>query len=154
MWDFTPSYPVRLCGINLRHISPVVWDWTEGVIPYLTEALVSDLAMDLYMHTSFKLWIAEYYAPQVYPRYQSAKFKKLFGDSPFQFFPTNWASFFEERGWVKMEMRYLYDEGERLDRKFLLPLWAKFLKFIIGAQKILQSTRVSAYIVYEKKNPI
>ena len=31
MWDFTPQYPVRLCGICLRHISPSVWDWTEGL---------------------------------------------------------------------------------------------------------------------------
>lgn len=124
---------------------------TEGVIPYLTESLVTDLANDLKTHSNFKLWIAEYYSPQIYPRYQSTEFRKLLGDSPFQFFPADWFSHFENSGWTKKEMRYLYDEAEKLGRKFPLPWWASLLKFVVGQEKIIHNTRVSAYIVYEKK---
>ncbi len=133
-----------------RRVGPAII-LTEGVIPYLTEALVSDLANDLKEHSNFKLWIGEYYAPQVYVRFQSAEFRQLLGDAPFQFFPRDWLAFFENRGWIKKEMHYLYDEGEKLGRKFPLPWWASLVKFVVGREKILQNTRVSAYLVFERK---
>jgi methyltransferase (TIGR00027 family) len=124
---------------------------TEGVIPYLTESLVCDLATDLKRYSNFKLWIAEYHSPLVYARFQSPKFSKLLGDSPFQFFPADWLAFLERCGWSKKEMRYLYDEAEKLGRKFPLPWWASLLMHVIGKQKIIEKSRVSAYIVYERK---
>jgi len=124
---------------------------TEGVIPYLTEYSVSGLANDIKDQSNFELWIAEYYSPEVYPRYQSAKFKGLLGDAPFQFFPTEWFSFFEDAGWRKKEMHYLHDEAEKHNRKFPLPWWASILRIIIGEKRMMKGMRkFSAYIVFEK----
>ncbi|MEK6749950.1 MAG: SAM-dependent methyltransferase [Pseudomonadota bacterium] len=133
-----------------RSIGPAII-LTEGVIPYLTESVVSDLANDLYLHPNFKLWVAEYYSPLVYPRYQTEAFKKSLGRAPFQFFPADWFAFFEKSGWVKKEMDYLYDEGERLGRKFPLPWWVNLLMYVAPKEKIIQNARVSAYMVFEKK---
>lgn len=123
---------------------------TEGVIPYLTETQVGELAQDLHAQDNFKLWIGEYYSPSVYPRYQSEAFKKRLGNSPFQFFPTDWFGFFRDRGWREKEVLYLYDEAEKLGRLFPLPWWVKLLGLFISKEKIRANTRVSAYIVYLK----
>lgn len=124
---------------------------TEGVIPYLNEDSVCRLANDIKKQSNFKLWIAEYYSPEVYPRYQSAKFKDLLGDSPFQFFPVDWFLFFKNCGWAPKEMDYLYDVAEKHHRKFPLPWWASVLRFVIGDKKMMKRVRTfSAYIVFEK----
>lgn len=125
---------------------------TEGVIPYLDEPSVSSLANDIKDQSNFKLWITEYYSPEVYPRYQSPKFKSLLGDSPFQFFPSHWFSFFENCGWIQKEMKYLFDVAEKHNRQFPLPWWASLLRCIIGEKRMMKNIRkFSAYIVFEKK---
>lgn len=123
---------------------------TEGVVPYLNESAVSELATDLNSHSNFKLWISEYYTPSVYSRYQSKEFVQKMGNSPFQFFPQNWFEFFKKSGWEQQEIHFLYDEGEKRNRKFPLPWWAKILMLFVNKQKILENVRVNAYVVYKK----
>lgn len=124
---------------------------TEGVTPYLSEGSVRSLANDIQAQSNFKLWIAEYYSPDLYPRYQSPKFKSLLGDSTFQFFPADWFSFFNDCGWTQKEKHYLYDEAEKHKRKFPLPWWASILRTIIGEKRMMKSIRkFSAYIIFEK----
>ncbi len=163
--DQKPKCKLERIGLNLSHqaareklfdelnhrIGPALI-LTEGVIPYLNEDSVGSLANDIKTQSNFKLWIAEYYSPEVYPRYQSPKFKGLLGNSPFQFFPADWFSFFEDCGWAQKEMHYLYDEAEKHKRKFPLPWWASILRFIIGENRMMKDIRkFSAYIVFEKK---
>ncbi len=147
---FNKAERERLFGeLNHRVASALIL--TEGVIPYLNEDSVSNLASDIKSQSNFKLWITEYYSPEVYPRYQSPKFKSLLGDSPFQFFPTDWFSFFENCGWTQKETKYLYDEAEKHNRHFPLPWWASLLGFIIGKKRMMKNIRkFSAYIVFEK----
>lgn len=134
-----------------RRVGPAII-LTEGLIPYLTESAVNSIANDIIAQSSFELWITEYYSPEVYPRYQSPKFQNLLGESRFQFFPADWFSFFENGGWVKKEMKYLYDEAIRHNRKFPLPWWASFLRFIFGEERMMKNIRkFSAYIVLEKR---
>lgn len=124
---------------------------TEGVIPYLDEAAVSSLANEIKQQSRFKLWITEYYSPEVYPRYQSPKFNKRLGSSPFQFFPVDWLAFFEQHGWKQKEIKYLHDEALKHKRKFPLPWWASALRFIVGEKRIIHKVRkYSAYLVFEK----
>ncbi len=122
---------------------------TEGVIPYLSEEMVRELAEDLKAQEKVKYWITEYYSPNVYARYKSPKFKKLFRGSPFQFYPENWFLFFAKSGWAQKEIRYLYDEGEKLGRRFPFPTWASLIKLVV-AKKMVEYVRVGAYLVFEK----
>jgi methyltransferase (TIGR00027 family) len=122
---------------------------TEGVIPYLTEALVRDLATHLKEYSNFKLWISEYYDPKLYPRFQAKGFQKLLGDSPFRFFPADWFSFFKNCGWEKKEIRYLYDEGDRVGRPFPLPWFASLIQWVFGKKAMAKHVRLQAYVVFE-----
>ena len=124
---------------------------TEGVTPYLDEASMRGLAHDLQSQSNFQLWINEYYSPEVYPRFQSQQHKTLMGNSPFQFFPSDWFSFFEECGWTRKEMKYLCDEASQRHRGFPLPRWVTWLKWILGQDNMMKRIRTfTAYTVLEK----
>jgi len=134
-----------------RRVGPAII-LTEGVIPYLTENSVSSMANDIKDQSNLKLWITEYYSPEVYPRYQSPKYQNLLGESRFQFFPVDWFAFFQNDGWAKKEMKYLYDEAASHNRKIPLPWWASVLRFLFGEERMMKNIRkYSAYIVFEKR---
>ncbi len=123
---------------------------TEGVIPYLDEPVVRELAGDLHGPENFRRWISEYYSPAVYPRYRSPQFQQLLNDAPFRFFPDDWFSVFASGGWQRSEMRYLVDEGLRRGRRFPVPWWANLLRLFVGQEKFLEKIRLTAYVVFEK----
>ncbi len=124
---------------------------TEGLIPYLTEDSVGSLARDIHCQANFTLWLTEYYSPELYPRFQSQNFRGLLGDTPFQFFPPDWFSFFKDCGWEKKEMKYLYDEAKKHNRNFPLPWWATILRIVFGEKKVGRRLRkLSAYIMFAK----
>jgi len=125
---------------------------TEGVVPYLAEEEVRSLASDLWEQPSFALWICEYYSPATYPRYQSPKFRKRLGNAPFRFFPEDWFALFEQCGWSRKEMRYLYDEARLHRRNFPLPWWLNLLRSVVGEEKMMGPLRtLQAYAVLEKQ---
>jgi methyltransferase (TIGR00027 family) len=123
---------------------------SEGVIPYLTEQMVAELAADLKASGSIKFWIAEYYAESLYPRFQAPSFTKLLGNAPFRFYPKDWFGFFAQAGWIPKEKRYLFDEGEKLRRPFPLPWWANIIKAMANRDKFAERMRMQAYVLYEK----
>ncbi len=124
---------------------------TEGVIPYLSEAAVAELASELRDQANFELWITEYYSPEVYRVFQSPQMKRLLGDSPFVFFPKDWFGFFRNCGWQQKEICYLFDEGKKHDRQFPLPWFPDLLRKIFGEEFMAKRIRQSfAYVVFEK----
>ncbi|PIS09923.1 MAG: SAM-dependent methyltransferase [Bdellovibrio sp. CG10_big_fil_rev_8_21_14_0_10_47_8] len=137
-----------LAELNQRVESAIVL--TEGVLPYLTEEMVAELASDLKSCSHFHHWIIEYYAPELYRRFRSQGFKKLLGNSPFQFFPKDWFLFFKNLGWQQKEIRYLYDEGENLNRKFPLPKIFALLMLFSSKAKLAQRLRLQAYLILER----
>lgn len=137
-----------LSELNSR-ISPAVL-LTEGVIPYLTEDVVRDLAENLRQIQKFELWITEYYSPKLYRIFQGKKFKESLGDSPLQFFPEDWFAVFEGCGWQQKEIHYLYDEGERLGRRFPVPWFIALLRAFVNKEAFARSMRLQAYTVLQK----
>ena len=112
--------------------------------------MVQELAEDLGRVENFKLWIAEYYSPKLYAGFQSEKFSGSLGSSPFQFFPPDWISFFEHCGWIEKETRYLFDEGEKVGRRFPLPVWGKVLRAFMGSERFARGLRLQAYVVFQR----
>lgn len=168
--DQQPNFPLERIGLDLsnqtereqifnalneRTMGPAII-LTEGVIPYLSEESVCSLATAIHKQSNFKLWISEYYAPEMYPRFQNKKFKAMLGESPFKFFPSNWFSFFEGCGWNQKEIAYLYDIAKQNRRKFPLPWWAAIMKLFLGEKMMSGVSKLSAYVVFEKKpsNPV
>ena len=123
---------------------------TEGVIPYLSENIVQELAHDLQSCSQFRYWIIEYYDPKLYPRFQAKSFKKLLRGAPFEFFPQNWFGFFEKCGWIKKEMTYLFDVGEENHRPFPIPFWLRPIRWIAPKEKWAEKLRLQGYAVMEK----
>jgi methyltransferase (TIGR00027 family) len=98
---------------------------TEGVAPYLTEADVADLARDLRREEKISYWIIDYFSPQAL-RYGEKLRAKFMRNAPFQFRPADWFGFFDGHGWRAREVRYIFEEGERLNRPVPLPWHVKF----------------------------
>lgn len=124
---------------------------TEGVIIYLNEKSVSELAEDLSAQNHFQFWIAEYLSKEIYRYFQGGRRAKKMKNAPFQFSPKHWFEFFEKFSWMPNKIRYLPEEGLRLHRPMPLPWWAKFLIPFMSPKKKKFFLQQMAYVVFEKK---
>lgn len=119
---------------------------TEGVIPYLSESDVADLADDLRTQPAFVYWIVDYFSPQVMPYIQKARRTQMM-NAPFQFSPKDWYGFFSEHGWGQHEVRYLAEESLKRGRKVPQPLLARIFSLIMPPKKKREMQRFLAYVV-------
>ncbi|MBX2989107.1 MAG: class I SAM-dependent methyltransferase [Bdellovibrionaceae bacterium] len=126
---------------------------TEGVIPYLHEQQVAELAEDLRAHPGFRFWIAEYFAKESYRHLQSPARMKQMRNAPFVFFPEDWFGFFKTHGWVPRDIKYLDEESLRLGRPVPLPWWAKLFVPFMSAARRLNFRRFRAYVLFERDFP-
>jgi methyltransferase (TIGR00027 family) len=126
---------------------------TEGVIPYLTNEQVGQLADDLHALDHAAYWIAEYHSPRVQRYRQRSALSKKLQNAPFRFMPADWFGFFAERGWRAKEIRYLAEEAERLRRPIELPLMARAIMTVraIFASRAARADfkKFSAYVLLE-----
>ena len=76
-------------------------------------------------------WIDDYFSQQAL-RYGRKLRTRFMRNAPFQFEPTNWFAFFDERGWRALEVRYIAEEAERLGRPIPLPLRLKLWLTFVG----------------------
>jgi methyltransferase (TIGR00027 family) len=125
---------------------------TEGLIPYLTEEQMGQLADDLFAQKSFLYWIGEYLSPLVYDSIKTktkvAKMKK----APFVFFPKDWFGFFASHGWIAKDIRYMPAEGHKLNRRFPAPWWGVFMYLISSKKRKSAFKKMSAFVLYTKKS--
>jgi methyltransferase (TIGR00027 family) len=94
---------------------------TEGVILYLDEDEVADLAQNLKSVASY--WIVDYLSPLARafrPKGMTDRMKS----APLKFQPADWMGFLEAQGWRCRELRYLSDEGDARNRRVEFPFWA------------------------------
>jgi hypothetical protein len=104
---------------------------TEGVVPYLTETDVTGLAGDLRREEKIRYWITDYFSPQAIRSGDKLR-AKFMRNAPFQFKPADWFGFFGALGWRPAEVRFVWEEGERLKRPIPLPLRVKLLLALAG----------------------
>ena len=98
---------------------------TEGVVPYLDPEEVGALADELRALASARYWIVDYFSPAVH-RFRR-RVRRRMANAPFKFTPSDWLGFFAQHRWQCSEMRYLWDEGQRLGRPMRLPFLARVL---------------------------
>lgn len=104
---------------------------TEGVVPYLTEADVAELAEDLRQTEQVRFWIVDYFSPLAV-RYSEKMRARFMRNTPFRFAPEDWYGFFDRNGWQVREIRYLAEEAERIGRPLPLPLLLKLRVRLAG----------------------
>ena len=118
---------------------------TEGVVPYLTEQQVADLAGDLKAQPRFAYWISEYFTAQAYRFIRAASRRRQMVNAPFQFLPVDWLGFFAQHGWVKQDIRFGSDVSIRFRRRPPMPWWARFVIHFVSREKLRQGMRASGY---------
>lgn len=126
---------------------------TEGVIPYLSVEQVAGLAEDLKAQSSFRRWIVDYFSQETLRWRKRAAFQRAMQNAPFLFEPKDYLGFFEEHGWRPTEIRYLWDEGRRLNRRPPIP-WIAMLRFaftslFMSKQRRDARRKSAAYVLLE-----
>lgn len=120
---------------------------TEGVVLYLTEEQVADLATDLHHVSSISYWIVEYLHPAVYPYLQSSERVKKMKNAPFQFFPTDWIGFFKQHGWTQQDLAFHGELGLKLKRPMPLPKRAFLFKLFAPKAMMERTKRASGFLL-------
>ena len=123
---------------------------TEGVTPYLSNDEVASLADDLKNFPIFKLWVVDYVSAAWATYARRGRFKRDMRNAPFKFSPMDWFAFFKTHGWKVKELRYLFPEAERLNRRFEAPLWMKILFLFTTKKKREEIARMSGYALLER----
>ncbi|NOT78060.1 MAG: class I SAM-dependent methyltransferase [Bacteriovoracaceae bacterium] len=167
---FTPNCQLKRIAIDLTDIdkrkkflteisdkSKNILVLTEGVIPYLTNKQAESLACDLYALQNFKLWITEYYSPEILKFLRTPKRLKQMENSPFLFYPDHWFNFFKERGWKEEVTKYFGIETLKYGRTPPTPGWIKELiikdesiENIAKHQKLIQT--YLGYSLYQRND--
>jgi methyltransferase (TIGR00027 family) len=123
---------------------------TEGVVPYLSNDDVAELADDLRQMKKVRFWVIDYFSPQAL-RYGEKLRARFMRNAPFQFEPKDWFGFFEQRGWHAKQVRYISEESERLGRPIPLPLfmkvWMKLAGVLLSRARREQMKRFAAYVL-------
>jgi methyltransferase (TIGR00027 family) len=141
----------RACGHGRRVL--VV---TEGVIPYLSNGDVADLADELRAQAGVVGWIAEYLSPQIL-KFRKKRMGRVTTNAPFLFDPPEWFPFFEAHGWKRKEVRDLFVEGQRLGRPFPAPF---ILRVVMALTRLRGNRRLQngfsqsmGYVLFEPTSP-
>jgi methyltransferase (TIGR00027 family) len=101
---------------------------TEGLLVYLTEEQVSNLARELASFAPIRLWLIDIASPRLL-RMLNRRFgsKLAAADSLMKFGPADSTRFFEPLGFREREFRSTFDESIRLNRAMKLAwLWRIF----------------------------
>lgn len=122
---------------------------TEGVMPYLTVEEGGSLAEALARQSNFHFWIQDYLSPVFEKMYKEGRLQ-LHNNEPFRFFPLHWETFFKERHWDVLEMRYMYPEGFRLGRPAPTPWYFKVVRPFIPKARLEQVARFTGYALMQR----
>jgi methyltransferase (TIGR00027 family) len=135
-------------GVNSRFQKVLVL--TEGVVPYLKESDVADLAEDLHSQKHFQFWILDYFSKQSL-HYLRKRRKDDLKNAPFQFDPENWHDFFSKHGWQTKDQRFLGEESRVYRRTMPMPWWVKPIFALFPKRVRSQYEKNIAYIMMERK---
>ncbi|HEY3755486.1 MAG TPA: hypothetical protein VGL42_05000 [Opitutaceae bacterium] len=123
---------------------------TEGLLIYLNEQTVVELANDLREVPAFKRWLMDLCSPNIV-----ARMKRTYGpalaSAPMKFAPVNGAGFFEEHGWRASSIRPLFYEAIKHRR---VPLWMRIAGRILPAANPRKPRGPWAAVIgYERSAP-
>lgn len=126
---------------------------TEGLLSYLTESQVSDLAKDLHSHRTLRWWIAEFIAPRMLESNGQAWDNFAPENMRSHFAPSAGGAFFQPLGWKVAEFRPMITEGLRLN----MPIRHKWLLRLLGRLSSAKAGEdpynVGAFVLLENNSP-
>ena len=123
---------------------------TEGLLIYLTPAMVAELARNLHAQPTFTAWLIDLASPGLVQMLAKTWGRMVAaGNAPFRFAPAEGTRFFEPAGWREVEWRSVFHEGIRLKRT--IP-FAKFWRWFgsIGRKRRERMERFSGVALLER----
>lgn len=122
---------------------------TEGLLLYLDEEEVKDLAWDLYREPSTKRWLTDLASPRLLHYLRRVR-QQLPGDAEFRFAPADHADFFLSRSWHAKAFHSTWEDAKRLHRREvpLAWLWDLMGWIIPGVRE--QGRKMSGIVVLER----
>lgn len=126
---------------------------TEGVLPYLSNENVLELAKDLHSQSHFEYWIVDYWSKMFVERMRKSKTFIKMGNAPFLFDPPVWKEFFERAGWDVEQLRYTGNEARKLGRPAPFPIWLKLLAMLMPVEQKKQIEQLSGYALLRARRP-
>ena len=138
---------LRAVGASAKRVLVI----TEGLLIYLNEQQVTNLARDLHDVPAMQLWLTDLASPALLQMMEKnwAPAARA-GNAPFQFGPADGPAFFGALGWREVEYRSTFHEGRRLGRTMKLGwLWA-LLDRISPAARREAFKRFSTIVLYQR----
>ncbi|MEO7216950.1 MAG: class I SAM-dependent methyltransferase [Gemmatimonadaceae bacterium] len=123
---------------------------SEGLLIYLTERQVGDLARDIATMSSARWWLIDLATPQLLRIINRHWGKALHDSAPFQFAPESGTAFFNEFGWREIEFHSGLEEAQRLHREMKFASLWRFLGKFSSAEKREGVRRMSGYVLLER----
>lgn len=100
---------------------------TEGLLVYLHEAIVSELARDLHGKSPIQYWLCDLATPLIVKRMQKWWGKQMKAANAWvQFAPAEGTKFFEPLGWREKEFHGLFENSLRIARPMPFAWMIKF----------------------------
>lgn len=127
---------------------------TEGLLIYLTEEQVGELAADLRSVPAFRRWLIDIASPpllEIMRKYWGRDVER--GSAPFRFAPAEGTKFFERFGWREVVFRSTMEEARRLRREMrMMWLW-RALSVFTSAKRRDEYRRFSGTVLLEAATP-
>jgi methyltransferase (TIGR00027 family) len=122
---------------------------TEGLLLYLDEAQVKDLAWDLFRQPAVKRWLTDLASPRLI-KYMRRVQQHMPADAVFRFAPADHVDFFLSRSWHAKAFHSTWEDAKRLHRREvpLAWLWDLLGWIIPGARE--SGRKMSGIVVLER----
>lgn len=124
---------------------------TEGLLIYLSEEGVAQLAHDLHELGHYRWWLCDLASPGLLRMMEKSWGRSVAqGGAPFRFAPAESTAWFAPLGWREAEYRSTFHEGIRLNRTFPLARFWAWLARLGGAARAEKMRRFSGIGLLEK----
>lgn len=127
---------------------------TEGLLVYLDDDQVADLARDLHAPAAFEWWMCDIIAPRILEMLMKGFGSHLSaGNAPMKFAPAEGTKFFERFGWRELEYHSALADAQRLNREMrAMPFYRMLGRiFFIGAKKRWEAAkRMSGNVLLQR----
>jgi len=124
---------------------------TEGLLVYLTEEDVGELARDLHAPASFRWWILDIINPRLKKMIERSWGKQLAaGNAPFRFAPAQGSAFFEPFGWREIAFHSAMEEAQRLEREMAGMWFWRLIGKLYSKKRQAEFRRMSGFPLLER----
>lgn len=120
---------------------------TEGLVVYLDEELVTEMARDFLANPAVRYWILDFNSPRIRQDIVR-RLGRMLDNAPMKFAPPNGVAFFEQLGWKPREIHSLFHAAARVKR---LAWWMRPFALLPGPNvRDLKDQRWTGVVLLER----